>query len=189
MALVFANPTLGPLRSATGNFRLDRYALNPQTIGSDSTAARRLYHRRARLQRRRTGDAVLLSAPPASAVAVSKDQACGTLQMDVYRPANAAGRTLPVLVFFNIASGAQLSNFFYKPWAEIAASRSRRHPAGPARRQLLREGFRCALIAHVTANASSLGIDRDRIALYAGSGNVYGALPGAKPQADTSRPL
>ena len=34
-----------------------------------------------------------------------------------------------------------------------------------------------ALIAHLTANASSLGIDRDRIALYAGSGNVSRALP------------
>ena len=34
-----------------------------------------------------------------------------------------------------------------------------------------------ALIAHLTANASSLGIDRERIALYAGSGNVYRALP------------
>ena len=34
-----------------------------------------------------------------------------------------------------------------------------------------------ALIAHLTANAPSLGIDRDRIALYAGSGNVSRALP------------
>ena len=43
--------------------------------------------------------------------------------MDVYRPANAAGKTLPALVFFNIASGAERSNRFYKAWAEIAASK------------------------------------------------------------------
>lgn len=115
-------------------------------------------------------------APPASAVAVSKDQAYGTLQMDVYRPANAAGRTLPVLVFFNIASGAQRSNFFYKPWAEIAASRDLVAILPDLRDDSFEKDFD-ALIAHVTANASSLGIDRDRIALYAGSGNVYRALP------------
>ena len=115
-------------------------------------------------------------APPASAVAVSKDQAYGTLQMDVYRPANAAGKTLPVLVFFNIASGAQRSNFFYKPWAEIAASRDLVAILPDLRDDSFEKDFD-ALIAHLTANASSLGIDRDRIALYAGSGNVSRALP------------
>ena len=115
-------------------------------------------------------------APPASAIAVSKDQAYGTLQMDVYRPANAAGKTLPVLVFFNIASGAQRSNFFYKPWAEIAASRDLVAILPDLRDDSFEKDFD-ALIAHLTANASSLGIDRDRIALYAGSGNVSRALP------------
>ena len=115
-------------------------------------------------------------APPASVIAVSKDQAYGTLQMDVYRPANAAGKTLPVLVFFNIASGAQRSNFFYKPWAEIAASRDLVAILPDLRDDSFEKDFD-ALIAHLTANASSLGIDRDRIALYAGSGNVSRALP------------
>ena len=114
--------------------------------------------------------------PPAAAVAVSKDQAYGTLQMDVYRPANAAGKTLPVLVFFNIASGAQRSNFFYKPWAEIAASRGLVAILPDLRDDSFEKDFD-ALITHLTANASSLGIDRDRIALYAGSGNVSRALP------------
>ena len=119
---------------------------------------------------------VFYPAPPASAIAVSKDQPYGTLQMDVYRPANAAGKTLPVLVFFNIASGAQRSNFFYKPWAEIAASRDLVAILPDLRDESFEKDFD-ALIAHLTANASSLGIDRDRIALYAGSGNVYRALP------------
>ena len=115
-------------------------------------------------------------APPASAVAVSKDQAYGALQMDVYRPANAAGKALPALVFFNIASGTQRSNFFYKPWAEIAASRDLVAILPDLRDDSFEKDFD-ALIAHLTANASSLGIDRDRIALYAGSGNVSRALP------------
>jgi dienelactone hydrolase len=119
---------------------------------------------------------VFYPAPPASAVAVSKDQAYGALQMDVYRPANAAAKTLPALVFFNIASGAQRSNFFYKPWAEIAASRDLVAILPDLRDDSFEKDFE-ALIAHLTANASSLGIDRDRIALYAGSGNVSRALP------------
>lgn len=115
-------------------------------------------------------------APPASAVAVSKDQAYGALQMDVYRPANAAGTTLPVLVFFNIASGAQRSNFFYKAWAEIAASRDLVAILPDLRDDTFEKDFD-ALIAHLTSNSSSLGIDSDRIAVYAGSGNVSRALP------------
>ena len=127
-------------------------------------------------------------APPASAVAVSKDQSYGALQMDVYRPANAAGKTLPVLVFFNIASGVQRSNFFYKTWAEIAASRDLVAILPDLRDDSFEKDFD-ALIAHLTANASSLGIDRDRIALYAGSGNVYRALPLVQtPSRQSSRP-
>jgi hypothetical protein len=41
-------------------------------------------------------------ASPAAAVETLNDRAYGTLQMDVYRPANAA-RPLPALIFFNIA--------------------------------------------------------------------------------------
>ena len=114
--------------------------------------------------------------PAASAVAVSKDQAYGTLQMDVYRPANAAAKTLPALVFFNIASGAERSNVFYKAWAEIAASKDL-VAILPDLRDGSFEKDLDALVAHLTTNASSFSIDRERIALYAGSGNVYRALP------------
>ena len=115
-------------------------------------------------------------APPASAIDVSKDQPYGGLQMDVYRPRNAAGKALPALVFFNIASGAQRSNTFYKAWAEISASKGFVSILPDLRFESFEKDFD-ALIAHLEANASRLGIDRDRIALYAGSGNVYRALP------------
>ena len=115
-------------------------------------------------------------APPASAVAVSKDQDYGTLQMDVYRPANGAGKALPALVFFNIASGAERSSTFYKAWAEIAASKDLVAILPDLRDESFEKDLD-ALIAHLAANAASLGIDRERIALYAGSGNVYRALP------------
>ena len=63
--------------------------------------------------------------PGASAVGCGRFEGTrrmAPLQMDVYRPRNAGGKTLPVLVFFNIATGAQRSNTFYRSWAEIAAS-------------------------------------------------------------------
>jgi acetyl esterase/lipase len=115
-------------------------------------------------------------APPASAVDVAKDQAYGALQMDVYRPRGAAGKTLPALVFFNIASGAQRSNPFYKAWAETAASRDLVAILPDLRNESFEQDFD-ALLAHLASNAASLGVDRDRIAVYAGSGNVYRALP------------
>jgi dienelactone hydrolase len=115
-------------------------------------------------------------APSASAVAVSLNQAYGPLQMDVYRSRNAAGKPLPAIVFFNIAFGAQRSNTFYKAWAEIAASKDLVAILPDLRDESFEKDFE-ALLAHLSANAASLGIDRDRIALYAGSGNVSRALP------------
>ena len=60
-------------------------------------------------------------APSAASIEVLKDRGYGTLQMDAYRPAKV-DRPLPALIFFNIASGAQRSQPFYKAWAEIAAA-------------------------------------------------------------------
>ena len=115
-------------------------------------------------------------APPASAVEVMKDQAYGALHMDVYRPSNAVGKTLPALVFFNIATGAERSNTFYRSWAEIAASNDFVAILPDLRNESFEPDLD-ALLTHLTTNAASLGVDRDRIALYAGSGNVYRALP------------
>ncbi len=118
---------------------------------------------------------VFYPAPPASAVEISKDRPYGDLQMDVYRPKTAKG-PLPALIFFNTASGAQRSNPFYKAWAEIAASRDLVAILPDLRGESFEKDFD-ALIAYLATDAASLGVDRERVALYAGSGNVSRALP------------
>ena len=93
-------------------------------------------------------------APPASAVEVSKDQAYGALQMDVYRPRSAAGKALPALVFFNIASGAQRSNPFYKAWRRLP----RPGILSPSFRICATRSFEQdfdALMAHLASNAAN----------------------------------
>src|SRR5688572_22291537 len=114
-------------------------------------------------------------APPPSSIEVTKDVPYGSLRMDLYRPAGAA-TALPVLVFSNIASGAQRSNAFYKSWAEIAASQGLAAVLPDLRAETYAQDME-AVLAHLLTNGSSLRIDRDRIALYAGSGNVFRALP------------
>jgi dienelactone hydrolase len=115
-------------------------------------------------------------SPPAAAVEVMKDQPYGSLQMDVYRPASGDGKKLPVLVFSNLATGADRSNTFYRSWAQIAASQGLVAILPDLREASFEKDFDAA-IAHLTANGGSLGIDPDRIAVYAGSGNVYRTLP------------
>jgi len=117
---------------------------------------------------------------PASEVSVTKDVQYGradtlVLRMDVYRPAGAAS-TLPTLIFFNRALGPSRSGEFYSAWARAAASRGL-----VAILPDLRGGNEAAdfqqLITHLTTNAAAAGVDRDAIAVYAGSGNVYAAFP------------
>ena len=114
-------------------------------------------------------------APASSAIEVTKDVAYGELRLDLYRP-SGGGNALPALIFSNLATGAQRSNPFYKAWAEIAAS----HGLAAILPDLRLETYvqdMDALIAHLLANGSSLRIDRERIAVYAGSGNVSRTLP------------
>lgn len=116
-------------------------------------------------------------APPPSAIAVSMDVPYGpSLHMDVYRPRDAAGTSAVALVFFNIATGAQRSNPFYKAWAEVAASKGIVAVLPDLRDESFAQDLDL-LLAHLTAESARLGIDRERIALYAGSGNVFRALP------------
>jgi len=113
-------------------------------------------------------------APAPSSFTVLRDQAYGDLKMDVYRPANAAAA--PVLIVFNMASGAERGQPFFTAWAEIAASKGLVAIVPDLREASLAQDFD-ALLAHLAANAASLGADRDRIAVYAASGNVYRGLP------------
>jgi hypothetical protein len=114
-------------------------------------------------------------APPAASIEVLRDQPYGSLRMDVYRPAGAR-TALPGLIFFNLATGANRSNTFYKAWAEIAASKNVVAILPDLGFETFERDFD-ALLTHLAAHASSLGIDGHRLALYAGSGNVYRSLP------------
>jgi dienelactone hydrolase len=113
-------------------------------------------------------------APAPSSFTVLRDQTYGDLKMDVYRPLNAVAA--PVLIIFNAASGAERGQPFFKAWAEIAASKGIVAIMPDLRDATLAQDFD-ALLAHIIANAAAFGADRERIAVYAGSGNVYRGLP------------
>lgn len=119
-------------------------------------------------------------SPPAGAMTSTRDveytDRLDHLRMDVYRPANATG-ALPAIIFFNAATGAQRRAFaFYTKWAEIAAFHGLVAIVPDLRRDSLATDFE-ALIGHLGGRAASYRIDRNAIAVYAGSGNVYSAFP------------
>jgi dienelactone hydrolase len=115
--------------------------------------------------------------PPSGAVHTSKDVAIGAsgLFMDVYRPANASAAA-PTIIFFNRATGAQRGNAFYASWARTAASKGLVAIVPDIRDASPAEDFQ-ALVSHLASRGTELGVDRDAIAVYAGSGNVFNALP------------
>src|SRR5204863_955088 len=99
-----------------------------------------------------------------------------TLRMDVYRPAGTYAPA-PALIFFNQAVGPQRANDFYIGWARAAASKGLvaivpdLHGGEQSAQDFQR------LIAHLADHAGNYGIDREAIAVYAGSGNVFSAFP------------
>ena len=128
--------------------------------------------------------------PTAAAVTVTKDVEYGrsdtvTLRMDIYRPAGSAGRTAPTLLFFNRGSGADRQQPFYIAWARAAASRG-----VTAILPDLRDGNQAndlrVLVSALASRGTSLGVNGDAIAVFAGSGNVYAALPAVEDPAQTA---
>ena len=79
---------------------------------------------------------------------------------------------LPALVFFNIASGAERSNGFYKPWAEIAASKDSVAILPDLRDESFEKRLRCAGRSSDRRTQKVSASTSERIALDAGSGNV-----------------
>jgi dienelactone hydrolase len=119
--------------------------------------------------------------PLASGTTVTKDVEYGRsdtvrLRMDVYRPAGAGTRRLPTLIFFNRGAGADRAQPFYEAWARAAASRGLVAILPDLRDETQAADFQ-ALMGYVTASGAKHGIDRDAIAVFAGSGNVSTALP------------
>jgi len=118
--------------------------------------------------------------PASPNVTVTKDVEYGrsdtvALRMDVYRPAGLSS-TSPTLVFFNHATGADRRWFFYDAWARAAASRGLVAIVFDLRFGSEASDFQ-ALMAYLTSRGATVGVDKDAIAVYAGSGNVFAALP------------
>ena len=127
----------------------------------------------------RSQEQTLALRPASSNVTVTKDVEYGrsdtvTLRMDVYRPTGAS--TSPTLIFFNHGTGADRRRWFYEAWARAAASRG-----VVAILFDLRFGSEAtdfgSLLAYLTSRGAPLGVDKDAIAVYAASGNVFTGLP------------
>lgn len=131
---------------------------------------------------------VLYEMPGTEAVVVNRDLEyrstdAGSLTMDLYRPPGAAaGARLPAVIFVTGYSDLGLGAFFgcklkewesYIGWAKLAAASglaavtySATNPAADLP----------ALVQHLRQNAVALGIDENRIGLWACSGNGPMAL-------------
>jgi dienelactone hydrolase len=118
--------------------------------------------------------------PASPNVTITKDVEYGrsdtvALRMDVYRSAGSSG-TGPTLIFFNHATGADRRWFFYDAWARAAASRGLVAVVFDLRFGSEASDFQ-ALMAYLTSRGATVGVNKDAIAIYAGSGNVFTALP------------
>jgi dienelactone hydrolase len=119
-------------------------------------------------------------SPDSGSVATSTDVTYATddtlaLKMDVYRP-TGGGPVRPTLIFFNQAVGPQRAFFFYRRWAETAASRGLVGIVPDLRREHAAADFQ-RLLRHLSAHAQEYGVDSEAIAVYAASGNAFTALP------------
>lgn len=116
---------------------------------------------------------------PASAYVATKDVPYGTaehpLQMDVYRP--ASGGAHPTLIFFNLGTGQQRAHPFYVAWAQLAASKGITAILPDLGGETFVQDFVALHEFIARGGGDPHGIDRTAVALYAGSGNVYRALP------------
>jgi hypothetical protein len=115
-----------------------------------------------------------------SALRVSRNVEYGrtdssALAMDVYRPAGSSGPSAAV-VFFNTGTGPQRATEFYVGWARAMAAHGVVGIIPDLRPPNARADFE-SLITHLASRAGKYGIDAQRIAVYAGSGNVFTALP------------
>jgi dienelactone hydrolase len=97
------------------------------------------------------------------------------IRMDVYRP--AGGSQHPTLIFFNIATGEQRAHPFYVAWARLAASKGITAIVPDLGMETFVEDFVTLHEFIAKGRAEAHGVDRNAVALYAGSGNVFRALP------------
>jgi len=101
----------------------------------------------------------------------------GTVKFDWYRPEDAGRESRsPAIVFLNtLAERSQRDHPIYRGWA-VAALQERMVAVLPDAAPDFEAGLD-ALLAHLVAHASEMGIDPQRIGVYAASANVSKALP------------
>jgi dienelactone hydrolase len=105
--------------------------------------------------------------------------------MDVFRPAVNPDVPRPALIFFNTAFGPQRNNAFYAGWAQTAASKGLVGIVPDLRAGRQVQDFDI-LVAHLSSRPADYGIDREAIAVYAGSGNVSTAFPAVEDPTRTA---
>lgn len=104
------------------------------------------------------------------------DGGAAPLAFDLYLPAKARSAA-PVVIFVNgIGATWMRSHVQYTGWASAVTARGLAGITMDSREATVDADVR-ALIAHLTANAASLGIDASRIALWSCSANVRRGLP------------
>lgn len=117
---------------------------------------------------------------PAGQFTVQKDLAYRKLadrelKFDVFRPTTGPAR-LPVIIFMD-AFGAQSQRewVIYTGWAKVATAHGFAAINADTHTDGVADDFD-ALAAYLRQHASELNIDRDRIAVYAASGNAFRSL-------------
>jgi dienelactone hydrolase len=119
-------------------------------------------------------------APPANGITVTANVTYASgLAMDVYKGPTSSPAA-PALVFFNRATGDDRHGRFYDAWARAAASKGIVAVLPDLRAGSEAADFR-ALVAYLNAHKADHGIGA--VAVYAGSGNVFAALPAVEDPA------
>jgi dienelactone hydrolase len=125
---------------------------------------------------------LLYRAPAMASAHVTADVPyAGDLRLDVYRPADARGR-LPVVVFVNGVAPELKGWAIYRDWGRAVASAGLAAVVYQARGNSVADST--ALLAYLEAHADELGIDSERVCLWAASANGH---VGTRLAADPSR--
>lgn len=131
--------------------------------------------------------------PRADAVRIARDVEYGAadgtrLLMDVYRPARAAAPA-PALIFYApmrtpAGATARVVSEHLRGWARIAAGNGLVAVVPDLRPDAHAADFG-RLLAHLASHAGALGVDRERLAVFAASAAVPAALPVVEDPART----
>lgn len=141
---------------------------------------------------------VLVPVPPAESVTMRSDSFvgpdAGRHRLDVYRPRGASA-PLPVMLFVNIVGPPLRESRGYVEWARLATTRGFAAvlydgPTADSQRPIVDNrdaaiAFADSMLAHMRRRAGALGVDAERVVIWASSANTFAgtplALSGARP--------